>query len=698
MGNKTIWLIWFILSFAFIPALGLNADLVVLTDGSKMVGRVEDKGEQAKIITPNGEFTVAKAEIKAVYQNYSAILERSAEKIQAASIILEEAQKIDDLLKRNRELDKCLDLLNEAKKICFDGLDIFSPAEEKLITNKITEIYMGLKLIRSLKVMEKGVNAGPPQPGLPEIKPPPEVIPELENKQQLAGNSYQIALEHLKNNEYQEAATNLNKALEYNSEFPQVFAKLGETYGLLKDEEKSLHYYQACLNLIEKYVPIGSGHDKNRPDELILLRKEITPKAEKLKKLTEELAIINHETIEDLVGLGAWAIDNRDYLLAADIFNLALEITPQDEDLEFYLREAEELINRSEKEEPGKEHNPPLADLYYELGMKNLKKNVLQARNYFKKAVRYDKNHTPALFKLAVIYENLHALPESINYYYRCVKSLMDKESFSETEKKILSEAQASLQRLDILSRNFLRIKESRVRQLIKLGEDYYNRQYEKFAVRAFQQVLMLEPENKTTFDYLKKLDPSYLAEEIEPAKEETIEVYNLNESYPEWTSEKVQIDQMLGSFKVWRKLDRIQWYEKLLATFSVEVIHFTSDPSGKMLDIILEGKGGQGDKYEFFIRPSIKRFQSVKPNERDCLVYLLKNSRIMKTGSFTAARDTPLKVVKQGGKLFFFSNDKKIIEVKNDNLNRCVFRIGIATSDNIRYNLHTVKIRGEKE
>ena len=155
MKLRMTCLIYFF-SFCFFlwVATGLSAELVVLTDGGKILGRVEEQEEQIEVTNDWGRFIVKKKDLKAVYQDAQSILDKSSEKLKGGSIIREKAQAMDDLIERKQEFEKCIELLKEAKSIARDGLDVFSEEKTRSFSHQIAEINMALRDIRSLKVLE----------------------------------------------------------------------------------------------------------------------------------------------------------------------------------------------------------------------------------------------------------------------------------------------------------------------------------------------------------------------------------------------------------------------------------------------------------------------------------------------------------------------------------------------------------------
>ncbi|MCK5578002.1 MAG: hypothetical protein KAI63_00610 [Planctomycetes bacterium] len=703
MKLRMTCLIYFF-SFCFFlwVATGLSAELVVLTDGGKILGRVEEQEEQIEVTNDWGRFIVKKKDLKAVYQDAQSILDKSSEKVKEVSIIREKAQAMGDLIERKQELEKCIELLKEAKSIARDGLDVFSEEKTRLFSHQIAEINMALRDIRSLKVLE--VKTERPVTTLPSSevkpsssgdKPEPAVTKIKSENEEISEQFYLLAQEYLEDKEYDRVVENLNKALKYNPGFFQASAQLGETYEILKDEEKAWHYYQLCLKIMKE-----SNADLSV--ELILLRAAILLRAE---KLTEDLTRINKDLVEKLTLLGIQGVDSQGYMLAIDIFNLVLEIEPENEEVEQYFLEAIELASQNEK--IVKENDlPELADIYYELGVKSLGKDgIFKARSYFKKAIRYDKSHPLVLFRLAAIYEELHAPNEAIKYYYRCVRSFLNKEKLSREEKKTLSRVQGLLDQLDGLSRKFQKIKGEAVRQLIKLGKNYHGRGRDKFAFMTFQEVLTLDPENQTAFDYLERIPDADQGTEVNAESDKGNEinnVYNLNKNNPEWKSEEFYVADTVGlAYRVQRKLDKSKWYRDLLSEFSLEIAHAASDPSRKMLDVVIEEKkAGEKYRYDFFIRSSIRGggLTMLEGGKKRCLVYLLKNSRLVKKNTFTVTKDTALKIIQQNKTLFFMSGDRKILRFTDSDLKDGYFRIGIATSNKTQYNLHTVQVKGRKK
>jgi len=312
------------------------SEVVILKDGNKYIGKITDEGDTLKIATPDGEMTVKKDRIKAIYKDASAILKETTDILTEAQKLIAGANKIDDPKERNATLDKSLDMLSKAQNICMDVVDVFTGEDGKAIGNQLKDINSTMKQARSLKVMDKEL---PPAKEEPKTTPPPpEPVepqkPDTEKPQQdepepktadpekveAAKEVYNLGLESFKGKKYEEARDFFLKAISYYEDYIEAYAKLGETYEALKSDELAYENNRRGIELIDK-LP-------SPPEEMVALRKMLMRKTEKLRTYDDKLNEINQEFINSLLNLGVQCLADNDYLLAEEVFALVLKIDP----------------------------------------------------------------------------------------------------------------------------------------------------------------------------------------------------------------------------------------------------------------------------------------------------------------------------------------------------------------------------------
>jgi len=310
------------------------SEVVILKDGNKYIGKVTDEGDILRIATPDGEMTVKKDRIKAIYKDASAIVKETTDILTEAQKLIAGANKIDNPKDRNATLDKSLEMLGKAQNICMDVIDVFTGEDSKSINNQLKEINSTIKQARSLKVLDKditpleeeGKNPTPPPPA-PESAEPEKSEPKTVDteKVEAAKEVYNMGLESFKNKKYEEARDFFIKAISYYEEYIEAYAKLGDTYEMLKNEELAYENHSRCIELIDQ---LPAPPDETPSEEMVNLRKTLVRKTEKLRAYDDKLADINQEFINSLLNLGTQCLTDNDYLLADEIFSLVLKIEP----------------------------------------------------------------------------------------------------------------------------------------------------------------------------------------------------------------------------------------------------------------------------------------------------------------------------------------------------------------------------------
>ncbi len=150
-----------------------------------------------------------------------------------------------------------------------------------------------------------------------------------------------------------------------------------------------------------------------------------------------------------------------------------------------------------------------LVNLYYQTGLENFKKgNYDQAVKKFQKALSYQKDFAPVLFKLGEVSEKLKDSKAAVKYYRLSLRTLESKDRLTEEEKDILKRTTSALGRLDKKKTEIEKVTTRFIDRLTILGKDCYKKKYHKFAYRCFERILLLDSEHPIALQYIKKIEP----------------------------------------------------------------------------------------------------------------------------------------------------------------------------------------------
>ncbi|MBI4712337.1 MAG: hypothetical protein HY762_03400 [Planctomycetes bacterium] len=320
-------------------AADLNAEVVVLKDGTKLVGKVEDQGDKIKVTTQDGEMTVKKDRIKQIYKDAKSLLQDAGAASTEAQKIIDGANKISDPKARNESLDKTIDIIQKKMAELLDAVDAFSGNDAKLISEQIAELNSKKKLANSLKVMKA---EPPPPPPPPTVKDPPKKEPpKVDSKKvEIALEFYNLGLTAFNDKQYDKALEYFNKTASYN-ETPELLSRLGDTYEALKEEEQAYETYKSCLETLDKI--------ESPTDEQEQLKDEVTKKIQKFKVFEDKLEAINKETVTKLMELGQECMTDKDYVLAEEVYALVLQIEEGNKEASELLEKARQLLAEEEK-------------------------------------------------------------------------------------------------------------------------------------------------------------------------------------------------------------------------------------------------------------------------------------------------------------------------------------------------------------
>lgn len=320
------------------------SEVVITKDGGKYIGKVTDEGDKIKVATADGDLTIKKDRIKIIYKDAATIVKETTDILTEAQGLIAGANKIQDRKERNATLDKALEMLRKGQDICMDVIDVFSGKDAEAISKQFKEINGTIKHANSLKVLEEAPQEPPkePTPDNP-VKPKPAIDTE---KLDAAREFYGLGLAAFKEKQYEKARDLFIKAITYYKDFPDAYAKLGDTYGMLKEEELGYENYQMCIGIINSL--------ESPSEEMIKLHDDCFRKIEKFRMIEEKISVLNKEFISKLMELGKQCIDDEDYLLAEETFSLILQLDKNNDEAVKYLRKVIEELNKETKDDSNK--------------------------------------------------------------------------------------------------------------------------------------------------------------------------------------------------------------------------------------------------------------------------------------------------------------------------------------------------------
>ncbi|MFA5794634.1 MAG: tetratricopeptide repeat protein [Candidatus Brocadiia bacterium] len=337
----------------------------------------------------------------------------------------------------------------------------------------------------------------------PALSEPEDPKPS-QQKIEAARELYNIALDSLKSKQYEEARKLLVKAVEYNPDFAEAYAKLGDTYILLRDEELGYENHKKCLDII--------GKSESTSDELAKLSEEIKRKSEKFRLLEDKITSVKKDFIAKVADLGNQSLADSDYFLAEELFSLIERIDTDNTDAADGLRQAREGQSNLDSAEPY-EANSELSDVYYQSGLTAIKQNKYdEAIDKLNKAVSYRREFSQALFALGECHEKQKDKSSAIRNYRLCLKHIQKKDNLSKEESDTCNKAYKAVERLDERSRQMSKVKNDYANSLMALATDCFNRKYQRFACVILKQIDVIDPINRKADELYSKLDRKVVA------------------------------------------------------------------------------------------------------------------------------------------------------------------------------------------
>ncbi|MFH1226534.1 MAG: tetratricopeptide repeat protein [Planctomycetota bacterium] len=493
---------------------GVFAEVVLLKDGNKYIGTVEDQGDKIKITNQDGTISVAKDRIKAIYKDSGVILKETYDILAKAQEMVAGANKIQDGKERNDVLDKAIEMLNGAHDTCDSIVDAYPAREQDLFYKRIKEINETIKHAKFLKVSNQETPP-PPPPVTPETEKP-EPTPKEPDKPQIDQKKMEEAQAFFENGvdtfnakKYDEARNCFSNAISCNPEYAEAYGKLGDTLETLKEEELAYENYKRCIEIIKNM-------EEPSPAQTILLN-EIIKKTEKFRALEDKTDSLSKDFTTKLLALASQCMTDTDYALAEEIFSLILQVDEKNEEASKGLENVRAELEKakSAEEEPGKEENTQLAESYYKVGLTQMEQKDYEAAiTKFKKALAYRAGYPEAWFKLGEAYEKNNQPREALNSYRKCQRLLNEKTPPGKEDEQLLSQVLRRLDQLDVNGKRLVGIKNNYTSELFKLANQCVTKKYVRFACRILNRIVEIDPANKNAQELLAKLSDTKVSPE----------------------------------------------------------------------------------------------------------------------------------------------------------------------------------------
>lgn len=329
--------------------------------------------------------------------------------------------------------------------------------------------------------------------------------PEPDGKQadtekiEAARELYKLGMSALSKKQYEAAKEHLSKAISFNPNYIEGYAALGDVYEALKSDELAYENHRRAIELINLTT--------DPPAELTALRAKLARKTEKLFAYEEKISAVNTEATNALLELGGQCLTDFDYLLAGEIFILALNIDPTHQTA---MENMEKIKSELDKENSGDEANSDSQDMaatFYQSGLALMKENKhADAIEKLNRALSYKKNFPAALFRLAECHEKTQSKTEASRNYRRCIKLLESGLDPGDDDKNLLPAALKALEKIDANSAQLKTIRAKHYDKMSKIASELASKKYYLFAARAYNAILAIDPANKNAKDDLVNL------------------------------------------------------------------------------------------------------------------------------------------------------------------------------------------------
>ncbi|MBI5779306.1 MAG: hypothetical protein HZA49_07610 [Planctomycetes bacterium] len=320
-----------------------------------------------------------------------------------------------------------------------------------------------------------------------------------QQKEQTAKEFYDAGLGALKDKKYDTARDFFLKSISYDERLAEAYAKLGDAYILLKENELGYENRKKFIAMVDAAV--------NPSEDIIKLYDEVSGKIKKFQAVEEKASVLNKEFITKLLELGQASLEAGDCLKAIEIFTFILT-------MEENLTRAAESLSRA-KEESAKNEveeipnaDVDLAKVYYDAGLDLAKQNKInEAIEKFTKALTYRKASPEIFFSLGECHEKLKDAKKAIVNYGFCHNYLQTRNPRSKDDDALLTKAAKCLEKLNPNIPAFAKAKKDYMAKALIVARDYVNNKYQHLAYILLCAILKVDRQNKEADSLLLKID-----------------------------------------------------------------------------------------------------------------------------------------------------------------------------------------------
>ena len=153
------------------------------------------------------------------------------------------------------------------------------------------------------------------------------------------------------------------------------------------------------------------------------------------------------------------------------------------------------------------ENKEEMANIFYQSGMELQKQNKYsEAAIKFTKVLSYKPDFPDALFRLGECYEKLQDKQKAARNYRLCQKCLKKQINRSKESEELLLLAGQRLDKIDVNSSQFSKLKSAYASKLMNLSKECQNRKYSRLACWMLENILASDSCNKTARDLFDNL------------------------------------------------------------------------------------------------------------------------------------------------------------------------------------------------
>src|SRR3989339_865847 len=338
-----------------------------------------------------------------------------------------------------------------------------------------------------------------------------------EQKTATAREFYNAGLDALKTKKYDKARDFFIKTISYHEAFAPAYAKLGDAYLALKENELGYEYYKKFIALADKL--------NDSSEDMAKLYKEILDKIKKLQAAEEKAALLNNDFLDKLLEVGKASLDAGDCVTAGEMFSFALEMQADQPEASDGLKQAQAAVAQAEPQE--RLHaDPELVKVYYDAGLDLMKQNKpAEAVEKFNNALTYRPASPEVFFGLGECYEKIKEAKKAIINYGFCRKYLQSRAARSKEDDAMLAKAVKCLEKLNPNITAFAKAKKDYIAKALSLARDYLNNRYQYLAYACLGGVRKVDKLNKEADTLLLKIDREVIRRQ---SKEQLMEKFGL--------------------------------------------------------------------------------------------------------------------------------------------------------------------------